>query len=187
VSNFVAGLILLFERPIQVGDVVDVGALVGSVQRIGMRSSTVRTAEGAEVIVPNGDLISKSFINWTLSDRRRRIEIRVGVAYGTDPERVIALLLQAASDHPEALADPAPAAYFVGFGDSSLDFVLYVWAARFEQALALQSAVRRAVNRVLGEAGIEIPFPQRDVNLKSPIAPAPRSSPPEPPAKETSS
>ena len=169
VSNFVAGLILLFERPIQVGDVVDVGSLVGTVSRIGMRSSTVRTAEGAEVIVPNGDLISKSFINWTLSDRRRRVEVRVGVAYGTDPEKVIALLLEAASDHPEALADPPPAAYFVGFGDSSLDFVLQVWAARFEQALALQSAVRRAVNRVLTEAAIEIPFPQRDVNLKGPV------------------
>jgi small-conductance mechanosensitive channel len=185
VSNFVAGLILLFERPIQVGDVVDVG-FVGTVARIGMRSSTVRTAEGAEVIVPNGDLISKSFTNWTLSDRRRRVEIKVGVAYGTDPEKVIALLLQAASDHPEALADPAAAAYFVGFGDSSIDFVLHVWAARFEQALSLQSAVRRAVNRLFGEAGIEIPFPQRDVNLKGPIAPAPPSPLPEPPAKETS-
>jgi len=165
VSNFVAGLILLFERPIQVGDVVDVG-FVGTVARIGMRSSTVRTAEGAEVIVPNGDLISKSFTNWTLSDRRRRLEIKVGVAYGTDPEKVIALLLQAASDHPEALADPAPAAYFIGFGDSSLDFVLHVWAARFEQALPLQSAVRRAVNRLFAEAGIEIPFPQRDVHVR---------------------
>src|SRR5262249_55019901 len=129
VSNFVAGLILLFERPIQVGDVVDVGSLVGAVARIGMRSSTVRTAEGAEVIVPNGDLIPKSSTTWTLSDRRRRVEIRVGVAYGTDPEKVIALLLEAAGDHPEALADPAPAAYFIGFGDSSLDFVLQVWAA----------------------------------------------------------
>src|SRR5262249_24686467 len=91
-------------------DVVDVGSVVGAVARIGMRSSTVRTAEGAEVIVPNGDLISKSFTNWTLSDRRRRVEIRVGVAYGTDPEKVIALLLEAAGDHPEALADPPPAA-----------------------------------------------------------------------------
>jgi small-conductance mechanosensitive channel len=187
VSNFVAGLILLFERPIQVGDVVDVGSLVGTVGRIGMRSSTVRTGEGAEVIVPNGDLISKSLINWTLSDRRRRVQIRVGVAYGTDPEKVITLLLEAATDQPEALADPAPAAYFVGFGDSSLDFVLQVWAARFEQADALQSALRRAINRVFTEAGIEIPFPQRDVNLKSPLpAPAPAPSPaPAPPANET--
>ncbi len=146
---------------------VDVGSLVGEVRRIGMRSSTILTAEGAEVVVPNGDLISKSVINWTLSDRRRRIEIKVGVAYGSDPEKVIGLLLQAAADHPEALTTPAPAAYFMGFGDSSLDFVLHVWASRFEQGLALQSALRRAVHRVLGEAGIEIPFPQRDLNLKS--------------------
>ena len=167
VSNFVSGLILLFERPIQVGDVVDVGSLLGEVRRIGMRSSTIRTVEGAEVVVPNNDLISKSVVNWTLSDRRRRIEIKVGVAYGSDPEQIIGLLLQAAADHPEALTDPPPAAYFMGFGESSLDFVLHVWASRFEQGLALQSALRRAVHRVLGEAGIEIPFPQRDLNLKS--------------------
>jgi small-conductance mechanosensitive channel len=167
VSNFVSGLILLFERPIQVGDYIDVGSLVGEVTRIGMRSSTILTAEGAEVVVPNADLISKSVVNWTLSDRRRRIEIRVGVAYGTDPERVIGLLLQAAADHPEALPTPAPAAYFVGFGDSSLDFILQVWVARYEQAMALQSAVRRAVHRVLRENGIEIPFPTRDLNVRS--------------------
>jgi small-conductance mechanosensitive channel len=167
VSNFVSGLILLFERPVQVGDYVDVGSLVGEVRRIGMRSSTVLTAEGAEVVVPNADLISKSVINWTLSNRRRRIEIRVGVAYGSDPERVIELLLQAATDHPEALTDPAPAAYFVGFGDSSLDFTLHVWVARFEQGFSLQSAVRRAVARLLAGAGIEVPFPQRDLNVKS--------------------
>jgi small-conductance mechanosensitive channel len=167
VQNFVSGLILLFERPIQVGDYIDVGTLVGQVKRIGMRSSTIATGEGAEVVVPNADLISKSVVNWTLSDRQRRIEIRVGVAYGTDPEKVIGLLLQAASDHPEALPDPAPAAYFVGFGESSLDFVLQVWVARYEQAAALQSAVRRAVHRVLTENEIEIPFPQRDLNLRT--------------------
>ncbi|MGE5277999.1 MAG: mechanosensitive ion channel domain-containing protein [Acidobacteriota bacterium] len=169
VSNFVSGIILLFERPIQVGDFIDVGSLVGQVRRIGMRSSTVLTADGAEVVVPNADLISKTVINWTLSDRRRRLEIKVGVAYGSDPEKVIGLLLEAASGHPEALSDPAPAAYFVGFGDSSLDFVLHVWVVHFERGLALQSAVRRAINRVLRDNGIEIPFPQRDVNIKSAV------------------
>jgi small-conductance mechanosensitive channel len=167
VQNFVSGLILLFERPIQVGDYIDIGTLVGRVERIGMRSSTIHTGEGAEVVVPNADLISKSVVNWTLSDRQRRVDVRVGVAYGSDPEKVIGLLLQAGSDHPEALPEPAPAAYFVGFGESSLDFVLQVWVARFEQSAALQSAVRRAVHRVLAEAGIEIPFPQRDLNLRT--------------------
>jgi potassium-dependent mechanosensitive channel len=181
VSNFVSGLILLFERPIQVGDYIDVGSLVGQVTRIGMRSSTISTGEGAEVVVPNADLISKSVVNWTLSDRRRRIDVRVGVAYGTDPEKVIGLLLQAASDHPEALPEPPPAAFFVGFGDSSLDFVLQVWVARYEQAQALQSAVRRAVHRTLSENGIEIPFPQRDLNLRtvSPGASRARTAPDE--------
>jgi small-conductance mechanosensitive channel len=167
VQNFVSGLILLFERPIQVGDYIDVGSLVGQVARIGMRSSTILTGEGAEVVVPNADLISKSVVNWTLSDRHRRIDIRVGAAYGTDPEKVIGLLLQAGSDHPEALPEPAPAAYFVGFGESSLDFVLQVWVARYEQAGALQSAIRRAVHRVLTENEVEIPFPQRDLNLRT--------------------
>ncbi len=188
VSNFVSGLILLFERPIQVGDYVDVGSLVGEVTRIGMRSSTIHTADGAEVVVPNADLISKSVVNWTLSDRKRRIEIRVGAAYGSDPEKVIGLLLQAAGDHPEAMAEPPPAAYFVGLGDSSLDFVLHVWVARFEQAPALQSAVRRAVYRVLRENGIEIPFPQRDLNLRTVSPEASRAlqtAEEEDPARET--
>ncbi|MGH9366824.1 MAG: mechanosensitive ion channel family protein [Thermoanaerobaculia bacterium] len=166
VSNFVSGLILLYERPIQVGDFVDSGSLLGEVTRIGMRSSTIHTADGAERRPDHQELV-----NWTLSDRRRRIEVEVGAGYGSDPEKVIDLLLQAASDHPEALTDPAPAAYFTGFGESSLDFVLHVWVARFEQGQALESAVRRAVHRLLGEAGIAIPVPRRDLYVKS-VAPA---------------
>ncbi len=167
VNNFVSGLILLYERPVQPGDVVEVGSVSGEVTRIGVRSSTVRTFPGAEVIVPNGTLISAEVTNWTLSDRRRRIDLPVGVAYGTSPERVIELLLAAVRDRPGVLAFPAPAALFLRFGDSALEFVLRFWTGDFGGWQALASEVLVEVNAVLGRAGIEIPFPQRDLHLRS--------------------
>ena len=166
VNNFVSGLILIFERPIQVGDVVDVGGVQGQVQRIGIRASTVRTWSGAEVIVPNGDLISQQVTNWTLSDRLRRMEIPVGVRYGTDPERVINLLSEAVSHHPEVLPNPAVTTLFLGFGESSLDFVVRAWTSSDDWRV-VQSDLAVEVNRALKEAGIEIPFPQRDLHLRS--------------------
>jgi small-conductance mechanosensitive channel len=166
VNNFVSGLILLFERPIRVGDKVQLGQLGGEVTAIGIRASTVRTWEGAEVVVPNGNLISNEIFNWTLSDSRRRLEIPVGVAYGTDPGRVLELLVEAAGTVPLALAEPAPYALFTGFGDSSLDFELRAWCL-FDDSLSTQTALRVAIVRALAEAGIEIPFPQRDLHLRS--------------------
>ncbi|MEN8160181.1 MAG: mechanosensitive ion channel domain-containing protein, partial [Myxococcota bacterium] len=167
VNNFVSGLILLYERPVQLGDMIEVGGLLGEVKRIGIRSSTVRTLQGAEVIVPNGNLISDQVVNWTFSDRRRRMEVKVGVAYGTDPERVLELLRQVAAAHPQVLDDPEPAALFLGFGDSSLDFELRAWTPLFEDWMETQSQVTVAVNRAIVEAGIEIPFPQRDLHLRT--------------------
>ena len=127
VNNFASGLILMLERPINVGDQIDVGGVVGEVKRIGVRSSTIRTAQGAEVIVPNADLASKQVTNWTLSDRARRYEIDVGVEYGSDPARVLRLLEGAAAEVPEVQKVPPPRALFTGFGDSSLDFRLFAW------------------------------------------------------------
>jgi len=167
VNNFVSGLILLYERPVQIGDMVEVGGLLGEVKRIGIRSSTIRTFQGAEVIVPNGNLISDQVVNWTFSDRRRRMEIKVGVAYGTDPERVLALLREVAAGDAGVLADPAPVALFLGFGDSSLDFELRAWTPLFEDWVHTQSELTVAVNRAIVDAGIEIPFPQRDLHLRS--------------------
>jgi len=167
VNNFVSGLILLYERPIQVGDSIEMGTMMGNVDRIGIRSSTVRTWDGAEIIVPNADLIAKEVTNWTLSDRTRRIDIPVGVAYGTDPALVIKLLEQTGARHEEALVDPAPSALFVGFGDSAQDFVLRVWTGRFENWVRIKSDLHVAVARALADAGIEIPFPQRDVHVRS--------------------
>ena len=167
VNNFVSGLILLYERPVQLGDMVEVGGTTGEVRRIGIRSSTIRTFQGAEVIVPNSNLISDRVVNWTFSDRRRRIELQVGVAYGTDPQRVLLILLAVARAHPDVLDDPAPQALMLGFGDSSLDFELRAWTALFDTYVVTQSELAIALHRALAEAGIEIPFPQRDLHLRS--------------------
>ena len=165
VNNFVSGLILLFERPIKEGDRVEFAAVSGVVGKIGMRASVVRTWQGADVIVPNATLISSELVNWSLQDEVRRIDIPVGVAYGTDPERVLDLLLGIARQHPDVLADPEPFAMFVRFGANSLDFELRVWAA--VDFLRVGSDLRVAVNRALKDAGIEIPFPQVDLHLRS--------------------
>ena len=177
VNNFVSGLILIFERPVQVGDTIELDQLIGEVRRIGVRASMVRTFQGAEVIVPNGDLISQRVTNWTLSDRRRRIELPVGVAYGSDPKRVIELLLEVARADEGILDDPEPAALFRGFGDSSLDFELRAWTAAFDSWMAVASGLGIAVNDALAEAGITIPFPQRDVHLIGSATTAPGEEP----------
>jgi small-conductance mechanosensitive channel len=167
VNNFVSGLLLLFERPVKVGDTVEVGSLLGDVTRIGIRSSTIRTFDGAEVIVPNANLVTDQVINWTLSDRQRRVDVGVGVRYGTDPRRVMEILLEAARSHPRVLAHPAPTALFRAFGDSALEFQLRAWVASFEISFEVQSDLNVAVNAALTAAGIEIPFPQRDLHLRS--------------------
>ena len=136
VNNFISGLILVFERPVKIGDTIEVGAMLGEVRRIGIRSSTVRTYDGAEVIVPNGNLISAEVINWTLSDRMRRIKIPVGVAYGTDPQKVLDLLAGVAKDSNDVMRFPEPHALFLGFGESSLDFELRFWTANFDHWIA---------------------------------------------------
>ena len=127
VNNFVSGLILLFERPIDVGDSIELSDTSGTMKRIGIRASVIRTFDGAEVIVPNGMLISDKVINWTLSDRRRRIDLNVGVEYGTPAQQVIDLLVEVAKANPKVIRDPEPVAFFENFGDSSLDFKLRAW------------------------------------------------------------
>jgi small-conductance mechanosensitive channel len=167
VNNFVSGLILLFERPIHVGDTVDIGGLVGIVRRIGARSSTVLTYQGAEVIVPNSNLLSNQVINWTLSSQWRRVDVPVRVAYGTDPERVIKLLVGVAESHPGVLLVRPPMAFFLGFGASSLNFELRFWCAQQDFWFQLQSDVTVAVAKTLREANIEVPFPQQDLHVRS--------------------
>jgi len=167
VNNFVSGLILLFERPIQIGDMVEISGVLGEVRRIGARSSTIRTMQGAEVIVPNANLISEQVVNWTLSDRRRRVDVEVGVAYGTDPEVVLGLLRDVGTAHPATLDEPAPEALFLGFGDSALNFRLRVWIPRMEETYRISSELSVGINSALRDMGITIPFPQRDLHIRS--------------------
>ncbi len=163
VNNFVSGLILLFGRPINVGDKIQIGEVSGVVKDIGIRATIVHTWQGAEVIVPNATLISDNLVNWTLSDQNRRMEIPVGVAYGSPTTTVIELLTGVAMAHPEVLEDPAPVTIFTGFGDSSLDFELRAWT--MGDFVSIASDLRVGIERVLADNGIAIPFPQRDVHL----------------------
>jgi potassium efflux system protein len=167
-NNLVSGLILAFERPIQVGDIIQIStlSLMGEVKEIGIRASIVRTFDGAEVVVPNGNLISNEMINWTLSDKRRRQEILVGVAYGTDTNKVLEILNGVVSDHENILKNPAPLVIFLGFGDSSLDFRVLFWT-HFDVGLSTKSKVGMEIDEAFKKAGIEIPFPQRDLHLRS--------------------
>jgi small-conductance mechanosensitive channel len=167
VNNFVSGLVLLTERPVEVGDTISLGDIFGEVRRIGIRSSTVSTWQGAEVIVPNGDLVSAQVVNWTLSDRRRRMEIPVGVAYGSDTQRVMTLLVEATKANPDVLEDPEPYILFLGFGASSLDFEVRAWTGKFEFFQRVRSALCVEFESVLRAAGIQIPFPQRDLHIRS--------------------
>jgi small-conductance mechanosensitive channel len=164
INNFVSGLILLLERPVQVGDAVQVGTTAGDITRIGIRSSTISTAQGAEVIVPNAKLISDEVTNWTLSNQIRRVEIPVGVAYDSDPERVMRLLVNVAKSNPDVMTEPEPLAVFKGFGDNAMDFELRFWAP-FQSHVSIKSRVAVAIATALNEAGINIPFPQRDLRV----------------------
>jgi small-conductance mechanosensitive channel len=166
VNNFVSGLILLFERPVRIGDIIEMAQMTGRVRRIGIRSSTIETPEGAEVIVPNASLISERLTNWTLSDNRRRIEIPLTVAYGSDAVAVLELLKRVAAGETEVLSDPPPEAQFMGLGDNGLNFVLNAWTY-FDLGPPVRSRVVLALHTALAEAGIEIPFPQREVRLRS--------------------
>ncbi|HYN61632.1 MAG TPA: mechanosensitive ion channel domain-containing protein, partial [Rubrivivax sp.] len=166
VNNFVSGLILMFERPIQPGDTVEVSGTVGTVRDIGMRATTFTTFEGADVVVPNGMLLSEKLINWTLSSNTRRIDIPVGVAYGSDPEKVRALLLEVTQRTERVARQPPPAVMFTGFGASSLDFSVRAWT-HFDDHPIVRSALGLAIHAALRDAGIEIPFPQQDLHLRS--------------------
>lgn len=167
-NNLISGLILAFERPIQTGDIIQIATLnlMGEVKEIGIRASTIRTFDGAEVIVPNGNLISNEVINWTLSDQRKRQEILVGVTYGTDIAKVLEILNTVVIEQKNVLKNPAPFNIFVGFGDSSLNFRVLFWTP-FDVGMGTKSRVGIAIDEAFKKVGIEIPFPQRDLHLRS--------------------
>lgn len=171
VNNFVSGLVLMVERPIQPGDVVDVAASSGTVRAIGLRATVIRTFEGADVVVPNGLLLSGNLTNWTMFDRTRRIEVIVGVAYGADPGKVIEVLLTAAGSTPGVSEDPKPSAQLIGYGDSALQFALRAWTRDLGALGDVRSDLLAHTLAAVDAAGIEIPFPQVEVHLRAPMAP----------------
>jgi small-conductance mechanosensitive channel len=167
-SNFVSGLIILAERPISIGDRVEQGGVGGLVTRISLRSTTIVTNDNIAIIVPNSDFITQKITNWSYGDPKVRIRLPIGVAYGTDPERLRSLLIQVAHDHPWVLREPAPELFFNGFGDCSLNFELGVWTTEMaSKPRRFRSDLYFAIERKLRENHIEIPFPQRDLHLRS--------------------
>lgn len=165
-KNLISGLILLFERGIRVGDLIDVDGNLGRVTKLGSRCSQIRKPDGVEVLVPNSMFLEKNVVNWTFSDSTHRYDFTVGFAYGTNTENVINILRKAMDSHPEVLRDPAPAVYFDAFGDSALVFHLYYWISLDKSnSLQVGSDLRLSIDRLCREGGIEIPFPQRDMRL----------------------
>jgi potassium efflux system protein len=165
VANFISGLIILFERPYRVGDVVTVGDTMGVISRIQIRATTITDWDRRELIVPNKDFITGRLINWSLSDAITRIRIPVGIAYGSDTELAEKLLLKVARKHPKVREDPPPLALFEGFGDNSLNFDLRVFVSEIGDRLSVMHALHMAIDREFRKAGITIAFPQRDVHL----------------------
>ncbi len=169
ISNFISGLILFMERPVQVGDVVTVGDVQGDVQQINIRSTVVRTRDGVSIIVPNKSLITSEVINWSHGEQRTRLTLNFGAAYGSDVQKVKALLVQAAEEDERVMKYPKPEVEFAAFGESELQFVLYVWLPTPEITARrrVRSNVNSRVDELFAENGVEIPFPQRDLHLRS--------------------
>lgn len=166
-ANFVAGLILLFEKPIRIGDTVTVGDVSGKVTQIRIRATTIRQFNHRELVVPNKEFITGQLVNWTLSDSVLRVEVLVGIAYGSDTEKARQILLDVAADDEAILDDPEPVVLFTAFGDSSLSFELRAQVGRVEDLLATESRMHFEVDKLFREAAIEIAFPQRDIHIRS--------------------
>lgn len=167
VNNFVCGLILLLERPLRVGDTIELSGQLAKIAKIGLRSTTVRTADQAEVIVPNTELITNQVTNWTLTNRQAPSSILVGVAYGSDIALVMQTLKECALAHPGVLKSPEPQVVFRSFGDSALDFKLSAWVADLDTRGQVASDLHQDIDRRFRQAGIVMPFPQRDLHVRS--------------------
>jgi potassium efflux system protein len=168
VNNLVSGVILAIERPVQIGDLIEVGNRTGTVKSMGIRASKIATGDGSELIIPNGDLLSQHLVNWTLSDKHRRVDVIIGVAYGTDLNRVMEILSKAIQGREDVLNDPAPQVLVHHFNASSVDFKVMFWVAELGNWLSIKSEVLMAVYDTFNKEGIEIPFPQQDVHVHYP-------------------
>lgn len=168
-SNFVAGLILLFERPIKVGDRVTVGNTEGDVIEINIRSTTIRSLQNIAIIVPNSEFVSSTVINWSHGDTRIRLEVEVGVSYQSDLDIVLRSLQEVAEENSEVLRQPAPEVLHRGFGDSAWDMQPRAWIDNPKRYHQVRSALHCAIVRKFRANGVEIPFPQRDLHVRLPL------------------
>jgi len=167
-TNFVSGIVILFERPIKVGDRIEVGKVSGDVIRISMRSTTIVTNDNISIIVPNSEFISSTVINWSHIDRNVRLNYPVKVSYKEDPERVKKILLEVAAENEGVLKEPKPDVLFDEYGDNSLNFNLRIWTREYiNRPGVLRSQLYYAVFKKFKENGIEIPYPQRDLHIKN--------------------
>ncbi len=176
VKDFVSGLVMVFERPVQGGDFVDFGDVKGTIARIGSRSTEIRTLDQVSIIVPNSRFLDAEVVNWSHGNPISRIRLPVGVAYKSDPLKVKAALLEACETNQDILSVPAPQVFFLGFGDSSLSFQLLVWIAQPNRQLIIKSDLYFAIEAGLRRHAIEIPFPQRDLHIRSGYLPITTSS-----------
>lgn len=167
VSNFFSGIILLVERPIRINDIVTIGNVTGTVRRINIRATTILNFDSQEVLLPNKDLVTQSVTNWTRGDTVNRLVIEIGVAYGSDLDKVTSLLMEIATNDPDVLDDPKPSVTFTNHGDSALEFVVRVFIPSPSFLLVVRDRLNRTINREFQAHGIEIPFPQRDIHIRS--------------------
>ncbi|MCB0342794.1 MAG: mechanosensitive ion channel [Pseudobdellovibrionaceae bacterium] len=167
VNNFISGLIIMIERPVRVGDFIQLESLGGRVEHIGARSTRIKSLDNTHIVVPNSSFLEKNVLNWTLSDDLVRIKVAVGVAYGSDTERVENFLKQAAGEEDAILKYPEPIVVFADFGDNSLNFEVYFWTHLTDMMniKLLQSRLRFRIDHIFREGGVVIAFPQRDVHL----------------------
>jgi small-conductance mechanosensitive channel len=188
VANFVAGVVILWEGPVKVGDLIDVGNTIGEVVRIGARGTWVRTFDNEVIIVPNSDFVNNRVTNWTANDRTVRLSVPVGVSYEADFEKVRQLLEQIAHLHSDVLVTPSPTVLVTSLGDSAVNVVLRATAGNAERAARVKSDLLFEILRVFREQKIEMPFPQRDLHIRSVGAPfmipAPAGVGPAPPARK---
>ncbi|TYT75317.1 mechanosensitive ion channel [Desulfobotulus mexicanus] len=165
-NNFVSGIILLFERPIQVGDVIEIDGIWAKVTRINVRSTVVQTFDNASLIIPNANFISARLTNWSFNDLRIRRNITVGVSYGSDVKKVEKILLEIAGNTKHVLVHPQPDVHFMDFADSALIFRLRFWST-IDNFMRVETQIRFSITEDFRKAGIEIPFPQRDLHIRS--------------------
>lgn len=167
INNFISGWILMWERPIRIGDYLELGEVEGTVETINTRSTRIRRADGVHILVPNSQLLENTLVNWTLIDKLARTVVRVGVAYGSPLKKVQELISQAAAEHPDVIKEPAPVVVFEDFGDSSLVFELYIWTDNFgdKDLRVIRSDLRFRIDELFNANGIVIACPRQDVHL----------------------